>query len=90
MRGWATGGVAAGLFIIPLNAALQAESDPQKLGKTIAVQNFCDNCGMILAGLLVFACVKAHLSASQVFFVLAVLVLVVVAWLRIPAKKSAA
>ena len=83
-------GVAAGLFIIPLNAALQAESDPQKLGKTIAVQNFCDNCGMILAGLLVFACVKAHLSASQVFLVLAVLVVVVVAWLRIPAKKSAA
>lgn len=81
-------GVAAGLFLIPLNAALQAESDPQKLGKTIAVQNFCDNCGMILAGLLVFACVKAHLSASQVFLVLAVLVLVVVAWLRIPGKKS--
>jgi MFS transporter, LPLT family, lysophospholipid transporter len=79
-------GVAAGLFLIPLNAALQAESDPRKLGKTIAVQNFTDNCGMILAGLLVFACVKAHLSASQVFLVLAALVTAVVAWLRIPVK----
>ncbi|HTH46674.1 MAG TPA: MFS transporter [Candidatus Limnocylindria bacterium] len=85
----AAAGVAAGLFLIPLNAALQAESDPQKLGKTIAVQNFTDNCGMILAGLIVFVCVQAHLSASQVFLVLAGLVTCVVAWLRIPAKREA-
>ena len=81
-------GIAAGLFLIPLNAALQAESDPQKLGKTIAVQNFCDNCGMILAGALVFGCVKAGLSASAVFLVLAVLVIAVVSWLRIPHRKT--
>ncbi|MEN9674816.1 MAG: hypothetical protein RIS76_712 [Verrucomicrobiota bacterium] len=77
-------GMAAGLFLIPLNAALQSESDPQKLGKTIAVQNFCDNVGMILAGLIVLGCTRAGLSASQVFLVLAVLVTVVVAGLRIP------
>lgn len=77
-------GITAGLFLIPLNAALQAESDPQKLGKTIAVQNFCDNCGMVLAGGLVFACVKLGLSASQVFLALAILVAAVVAGLRIP------
>ncbi|MBI5772189.1 MAG: MFS transporter [Verrucomicrobia bacterium] len=77
-------GVAAGLFLIPLNAALQAESDPHKLGKTIAVQNFCDNVGMIFAGLFCFASVKAHLSASQVFLGLAVVVTLVVAWLKIP------
>ncbi len=81
-------GVVAGLFLIPLNAALQAESDPSKLGKTIAVQNFTDNCGMILAGLLVFACVQLHLSASQVFLALAGLVIVVVAWLRIPKSEA--
>jgi LPLT family lysophospholipid transporter-like MFS transporter len=78
-------GFAAGLFLIPLNAALQAESDPNKLGKTIAVQNFCDNLGMVIAGLLVFICVKAHLSASQVFLVLAVLVAAALAWLKFPA-----
>ncbi len=77
-------GIAAGLFLIPLNAALQSESDPNKLGKTIAVQNFCDNVGMILAGGLVFACVKLGLSASQVFLALAGLVVAVVLWLRIP------
>jgi LPLT family lysophospholipid transporter-like MFS transporter len=79
-------GFAAGLFLIPLNAALQAESDPSKLGKTIAVQNFCDNLGMVLAGLLVFVCVKAHLSASQVFLVLAVMVAAALTWLRFPAS----
>ena len=77
-------GVAAGLFLIPLNAALQAESDPTKLGKTIAVQNLFDNLGMVLAGLLIFTCVKINLSASQVFLALAVLVAVVIAVLKIP------
>ena len=77
-------GVTAGLFLIPLNAALQSESDPLKLGKTIAVQNFCDNVGMILAGIIVLVCTKAGLGSSQVFLVLAVLVTAVVAALRIP------
>ena len=81
-------GIAAGLFLIPLNAALQAESDPTKLGKTIAVQNFCDNLGMVIAGLLVFVCVKAHISASQVFLVLAVMVAAVLAWLKFPAQEK--
>lgn len=81
-------GVASGLFLIPLNAALQSESDPQRLGKTIAVQNFCDNCGMIFSGILVYACVKAGLNASAVFLVLALLVLGVVAWLRIPHRTG--
>jgi LPLT family lysophospholipid transporter-like MFS transporter len=82
-------GVAAGLFLIPLNAALQAESDPSKLGKTIAVQNVFDNLGMILAGALVLGCVKAGFSASQVFIVLAFFVLGVIAWLKFPMKQVA-
>lgn len=81
-------GIAAGFFLIPLNAALQAESDPTKLGKTIAVQNLGDNLGMMLAGGIVLGCTRAGLSASQVFLVLAVLVTLVVAWLRIPAPAG--
>ncbi len=81
-------GLVAGLFLIPLNAALQAESHPDKLGKTIAVQNLFDNLGMLLAGLFVFAGVKAGLSASGVFLGLAVAVAALVAWLRIPAKPA--
>lgn len=83
-------GVVSGLFLIPLNSALQAESDPQKLGKTIAVQNFGDNLGMILAGLLVLICTRLGLSASEVFLVLAVLVAAVMTWLHIPPASTAA
>ena len=83
-------GVAAGLFLIPLNAALQSESDPAKLGKTIAVQNLGDNLGMLLAGAYVFAGVKAGLSSSGVFLGLALGVAALVAWLRLAARISSA
>jgi hypothetical protein len=39
-------GFFAGLLIVPLNAALQAESDQSKLGKTVSIQNFFDYSGM--------------------------------------------
>ncbi len=64
-------GAFAGLFLIPMNAALQAESDPAKMGKTIAVQNLFDNAGMCLAMLLVFVCAKIDVSASGLFLILA-------------------
>jgi LPLT family lysophospholipid transporter-like MFS transporter len=83
-------GITAGLFLIPLNAALQAESDPAKLGKTIAVQNLGDNLGMLLAGAYVFAGVKAGLSSSGVFLGLALGVAGVVAWLKFGAKPATA
>lgn len=82
-------GVAAGLFLIPLNAALQAESDPARLGKTIAVQNLFDNIGMLVAGVFVFASVKGGLSSSGVFLGLALGVTALVAWLKFPAKPAA-
>jgi len=77
-------GVAAGCFLIPLNAALQAESDPDKLGKTIAVQNLVDNLGMVAASLLCLGSVQAGISASGVFLVLAAVTAGTVALLRIP------
>ena len=83
-------GVAAGLFLIPLNAALQSETDPAKLGKTIAVQNLGDNLGMCLAGAYAFASVKAGLSSSGVFLGLAIGVAGLVTWLRLAGRKSPA
>jgi LPLT family lysophospholipid transporter-like MFS transporter len=83
-------GVTAGLFLIPLNAALQSESDPAKLGKTIAVQNLFDNIGMLTAGAYVFVSVKVGLSSSGVFLGLALAVTALVTWLRLAARKSAA
>lgn len=83
-------GVTAGLFLIPLNAALQSESDPDKLGKTIAVQNLFDNTGMLLAGGYVFVSVKAGLSSSGVFLGLAIGVAVLIVWLRFTGRQTAA
>jgi LPLT family lysophospholipid transporter-like MFS transporter len=82
-------GVVAGLFLIPLNAALQAESDQAKLGKTIAVQNLGDNLGMLLAGAYVFAGIKAGLSASGVFLGLALGVAAISFWMKLSAKPVA-
>ena len=81
-------GVTAGLFLIPLNAALQAESDPDKLGKTIAVQNLFDNTGMLIAGAYVFASVKLGLSSSGVFLGLGLGVAALVAWMKFAAKPA--
>ena len=81
-------GIAAGFFLIPLNAALQSESDPGKLGKTIAVQNLVDNIGMSCASLLCLISVKANISASGVFLVLAAITTAIVFFLRIPANAS--
>jgi LPLT family lysophospholipid transporter-like MFS transporter len=39
-------GAAAGLLVVPFNAALQSESDPTKLGKTVSIQNFTDYLGI--------------------------------------------
>jgi len=83
-------GITAGLFLIPLNAALQAESDPDKLGKTIAVQNLFDNLGMLTAGAYVFISVKAGLSSSGVFLGLALGVAGLVTWLRLAARRRTA
>ncbi len=88
-------GIAAGLFLIPLNASLQSESDSTKLGKTIAVQNLSDNLGMLFAGGIVLACTKSErwfgfpISSGGVFLVLAGFVAMVVLWLRFPAGGAA-
>ena len=79
-------GVFAGLFLIPLNAALQAESHQGKLGKTIATQNFIENTAMLAAGGFAYLNVKKGVDPSQLFFCLAALVAAVVAWLKIPLK----
>jgi LPLT family lysophospholipid transporter-like MFS transporter len=81
------GGVA-GLFLIPLNAALQSECDQGKLGKTIATQNFVDNLGMVAAGAMVFIGNRAGIHASGIFLFLCVLVALVVTALKMPPKPD--
>jgi len=66
----------------------RAESDPGKLGKTLAVQNLVDNLGMVGASLLCLVSVQMGISASGVFLVLAVITAGIVALLRIPAQSA--
>jgi LPLT family lysophospholipid transporter-like MFS transporter len=79
-------GLIAGLFLIPLNAALQAESHKDKLGKTIATQNGFENLAMLCGSLLAFIDVKVGFNPSELFLALAAFAAIVVVWLRIPAK----
>ncbi len=67
-------GVSAGLFLVPLNAALQAECHQDKLGKAIATQNFVENIAMIMGALYVLGAIQVKLSASGVYVGLGALV----------------
>lgn len=77
-------GLAAGLFLIPLNAALQAESHRDKLGKTIATQNGFENLAMLMGSVLAWVDVNVGFNPSQLFLALAVFVFLAVIWLKIP------
>lgn len=79
-------GLVAGLFVIPLNAALQDESDPGKVGKTIAIQNFVDNMAMVAAGSCIWLAAKAGVGSSGVFLVLAISTALIVTGLKVPFK----
>ena len=81
-------GVAAGLFLIPLNAALQAESHQGKLGKTIATQNMIENVAMLAGSGFAYINIKIGFDPSQLFLALAALVAVVSIFLKIPLAKS--
>jgi LPLT family lysophospholipid transporter-like MFS transporter len=82
-------GACGGLFLIPLNAALQAESDQTKLGKTIAVQNFVNNIAMLSGGGFIYLATNLDSTPSGNFLILSVLVAAFVCWLKIPALKTA-
>jgi LPLT family lysophospholipid transporter-like MFS transporter len=79
-------GLIAGLFLIPLNAALQAESRKDKLGKTIATQNGFENLAMLGGSLLAFIDVKVGFNPSELFLALAAFAAIVVVWLKVPCK----
>ena len=83
-------GVSAGLLIVPLNAALQNESDHAKLGKTIAIQNFVDYLAMLLGAGFLGVLTKFGATPLQVFIALPVALGVISLALRMPSLKSSA
>jgi len=80
-------GVAAGLFLIPLNAAMQHETNPATLGKTIAIQNFVDYAAMLAGAVFVFALSKFNATSAGVFLALAAAIALAAAFLRVPENK---
>lgn len=81
-------GVFAGLLIVPLNAALQHESDAGALGKTIAIQNFVDYCSMLAGAGFLGLLTKFGLAPTQVFIALPVALTLLALSLHIPEKSE--
>jgi LPLT family lysophospholipid transporter-like MFS transporter len=79
-------GAVAGVFLIPLNAALQSESDPARLGKTVAAMNFVDNLAMVFAGGFLLFAARAGIGASTVFLLLGAGLALCVTFLKMPRK----
>ena len=63
-------GAAAGLLVVPFNAALQSETDPGKLGKTVSVQNFTDYMGIAAGAAYLSFLSRFNLSPNQDLMVL--------------------
>jgi LPLT family lysophospholipid transporter-like MFS transporter len=82
-------GVFAGLFLIPLNAALQSEAHQGKLGKTIATQNLLENTAMLCGSAFAYINVTIGFDPTQLFLALAGLVVVVASALGFPKHRPA-
>ncbi|MGA7725936.1 MAG: MFS transporter [Opitutaceae bacterium] len=81
-------GAASGLLIVPLNAALQSESDPARLGKTVSVQNFTDYMGIAVgAGYLSFL-TRFKLGPNQDLIVLGITVAAITVALGFPRPRG--
>jgi LPLT family lysophospholipid transporter-like MFS transporter len=81
-------GIVAGLLIVPLNAALQAESDPTKLGKTISIQNFIDYFAMLAGAAFLAGVGKFNLLPTQAFVALAATLGLIAVVLRMPSQAA--
>jgi len=81
-------GIMAGLFLIPLNAALQAESHQGKLGKTIATQNMIENAAMLGGSAFAYFNVTIGFDPSQIFLALAGLIAVISLFLGFQRKGT--
>jgi len=84
-------GAASGLLVVPLNAALQSETDPAKLGKTVSIQNFTDYMGIAAGAAYLSLLTRWQLSPDQDLIVLGLTVVLITFLLRMftPARRPA-
>jgi MFS transporter, LPLT family, lysophospholipid transporter len=82
-------GVAGGLLLVPLNAALQHEADPAARGRTIAIQNLVDYAGMLAGAGFLHLGSRLGFGSHANFVLLAVVLAFLVTHLRFSAKRAA-
>jgi LPLT family lysophospholipid transporter-like MFS transporter len=82
-------GAAAGLLVVPFNAALQSETDQTKLGKTISIQNFTDYMGIAAGAAYLRFLSRFSLSPNRDMIVLGITVALITFGMKIlgPARR---
>ena len=75
-------GIAGGLVVVPINAAIQ-ESGYQLVGSghAVAVQRFCENCGMLLASGIYTLASMSGARPVAAMSILGALIVVIMMWL---------
>jgi LPLT family lysophospholipid transporter-like MFS transporter len=82
-------GMLGGIYLIPLNAEIQARSDRHNIGKVISIQNCYENGAMLLSTGIFWSLNKLDVIPSVTLLMIGGLVcLVNVLWLRSLLKKS--
>lgn len=79
-------GAAAGLLVVPFNAALQSETDQGKLGKTVSIQNCTDYIGIAVGAAYLAWLSRLDLNPNQDLIALGATVAVITLGLGILAK----
>ncbi len=75
-------GLAAGLFIVPLNAFLQQRAEDREKGRVIATNNFYNTIGLLLAaGLLWLLHDKMHMGPDRIILIFGFVTLAVAAYI---------
>jgi len=82
-------GILGGIFVIPLNAEIQACSDTRNIGKIISIQNCFENGAMLSSSGIFWGLNKLSFSPTVTFLIIGgVLCLANVLWLKPLLKKA--
>ena len=65
--------IAAGVFIVPLYAIIQYESDVSHRARTIATNNIMNALFMVLSALIIVGMLALHITIPQIFLIIALL-----------------
>ena len=74
--------ISAGVFIVPLYAIMQHESDVAYRARTIATNNIINALFMVLSSVGAVALLGAHVTIPQIFLLMSVLNAAVALWIR--------